>query len=317
MNEINSLKCPICSSPIKLTKRLSSKFIKNELAKYFKNDGIQNLNIIDYSLYRCVSCEYEFANPYIEGSSSFYHWVTSQPNYYPDTRWEYGKVLELINKNGGHNNLLDVGCGDGRFLDFIKNEKIDINYSGMDTTMASAEKCKKKGHNVYCMNINQFKERYDKLSFNTVTAFHVLEHIANPKDFIIQLFSLLKQEGSLYVSTPYSPMHFELDWYDPLNHPPHHMGRWNLNSYKILAEELGLNVDFFMPDVPLSFKRAIQSFSFSVYGYPNNHSKFEKLKMIIKRPIQFAEHLRLQSNRDKIHGKTAANTILVKFTKKS
>jgi 2-polyprenyl-3-methyl-5-hydroxy-6-metoxy-1,4-benzoquinol methylase len=52
------------------------------------------------------------------------------------------------------------------------------------------------------------------------------EHIAKPKEFVQEILSILHPLGNIYLSTPYSPMDFELEWYDVLNNPPHHMGRW-------------------------------------------------------------------------------------------
>ena len=116
----NNANCPICNSSTQKLKNLNSNFIKNKLSEHFNNQLGEDVEIIDYSLLKCNNCNFEYAYPLIEGSSSFYNWVTSQIGYYPDTRWEYGKVVELIVNKRDQENLLDVGCGDGKFLDFIK-----------------------------------------------------------------------------------------------------------------------------------------------------------------------------------------------------
>jgi len=51
---------------------------------------------------------------------------------------------------------------------------------------------------------------------------------------------LLAPSGRLMISTPYSPMSLEENWFDPLNHPPHHITRWSEKPYEALAARTGL-----------------------------------------------------------------------------
>jgi len=315
MEIYNSISCPICNSSSTKIKNLDSAYIKNKLSIQFNTQIINDLGIINYELMKCNECSFEFAFPQIEGSGSFYDWVTSQPKYYVENRWEYSKVIDLLSKEPKSINLLDVGCGDGQFFDTIiqsKNSKID--FYGLDTTSGSVEICKNKSYKVFCMDIQKFKSIYNENLFDAVTAYHVLEHIADPKKFLKELASLIKPTGAIYISTPYSPMDFELEWYDVLNHPPHHMGRWNLKSYTKIAEILGLKLEVFMPESEKLLKTAIQSFMFSIYG-SKIKSKIVILNSMICHPLKFFNHLNKQSKRIKIESKRASNVILVKFTK--
>ena len=312
----NSVVCPTCGGLSKKIKSLDSAYIKSQLSIQFNTPVLKDVEIVDYELLRCNECSFEFAFPQIEGSGSFYDWVTSQPKYYVESRWEYYKVLDLLAKESKGIRLLDVGCGDGQFFDVInQSERLKIDLYGLDTTAASIEICRNKGYNVFCMDIQKFKSVHGEIHFNIITAFHVLEHIADPKKFLAEIAGLLEPSGSIFVSTPYSPMDFELDWYDVLNHPPHHMGRWNLNSYIKIAEVLGLKPEFFMPEYPGLLRSAILSFKFSIYGSALLQSKIKILKAIGRRPAKFFTHLLQQSNRTRISGKRASNVILVKFTK--
>ncbi|MDQ6901439.1 MAG: class I SAM-dependent methyltransferase [Bacteroidota bacterium] len=315
--EINpGISCPICTGHSTKIKTLNSAYIKNKLSAQFNEQNLNDVEIVDYDLMRCDDCSFEFAFPEIEGSGSFYDWITKQPEYYVESRWEYAKVLELFEKEKMPVNLLDVGCGDGQFFDTItqrKNSRID--FYGLDTTSGSIEICKSKNYKAFCMDVQKFKSIHDKMLFDVITSFHVLEHIADPKKFLADLVSLIKPTGAIYISTPYSPMDFELDWYDVLNHPPHHMGRWNLRSYKKIAEILGLTVEVFMPEYQGVLKSAMLSLSFSIHGNKKIDSKIKILKNVILHPIKFLDHLSKQLNRTKISGKAASNVILVKFTK--
>jgi len=315
MKKIENVLCPICSNTSTLAKNLSSEFTRKELSKYFKVKIDNNIEILDYQMFRCNVCNYDFAFPETEGSSSFYNFVTSQQSYYTSTRWEYMKMLQLLpNENI---KLLDVGCGDGKFFDnLIKNGINTINFCGIDTTIQSVQTCQSKGHNVYCMDIQTYKEQNSGKLFDAIVSFHCLEHIAKPKEFLQELLSILNPSGTIYLSTPFSPMDFELDWFDVLNHPPHHMGRWNLKSYSKLAEILNLNLEVFMPDPMDLIHTSLLSFLFSLYGHSNNFTKPQILFKIILHPLMFSTHLLRQYKREKFNKKRSANVILVKFSRK-
>jgi SAM-dependent methyltransferase len=225
-------------------------------------------------------------------------------------------MLELLSKETKKIKLLDVGCGAGQFFDaIVQSENYYVDFYGLDPTSGSVAICKRKGYRVFCMDIRQFKSAYRDDLFDVITAYHVLEHIADPKSFLKELSGLINETGAIYISTPYSPMDFELQWYDVLNHPPHHMGRWNLASYKKLAATLGLKLEIFVPEPAGILKTAVISFLFSIYGPSKIKSKLEILRGVIKHPFQFLNHLYNQCKREKIKGKRASNVILAKFSK--
>jgi len=314
-NEVNTV-CPICNSLTKKIKHLESVYIEEKLSSQFKKPISGDLKIIDYDMLKCDECGFEFASPKVEGSASFYDWVTSQPDYYVESRWEYSKMPELLARETKAIKLLDVGCGDGQFFDAITQSKnLNIDLYGLDTTIGSVEICKAKGYQVFCTDVQKFKSFYKEPLFDVITAFHVLEHIADPKSFLQDLMDLINPQGSLYISTPYSPMNFELEWFDVLNHPPHHMGRWNLKSYLKVAEILGLKIQVFMPEPQGLIKSAVMSFMFSLYGPDKKKSKIKILKSMISHPFKFLNHFFKQSKRESISGKRSSNVILVKFQK--
>ena len=144
--------------------------------------------------------------------------------------------------------LLEIGCGDGRFLELVKSLP-RITSVGLDPTPSSAEMCRSKGLCVYAETLSEYVQRRpsELKGFDLVTAFHCLEHVSNPIGLMEEMRGMLAPGGRIYISTPYSPMSFEGAWFDPLNHPPHHMTRWNRRAYEHLAARLGLVPRFIMP----------------------------------------------------------------------
>ncbi len=316
--------CPICSGKSTELYPLSSAFLKSAIQSYF-NIGIKNasviddLGIIDYSIRKCKQCTLQFAVPLTEGSSSYYKWVTRQPYYYPSSRWEFEEVKKMIqNKKKEQINLIDIGCGPGFFLDTLTGEQ-NLYSIGIDTTQTTIDICKTKILNAECIDLDSFlnEDKSNLNKFDYVVSFHCLEHIANPLQFVQSMTKGLSADGSILVSTPYSPMFFEKNWFDIQNHPPHHMTRWNAKAYKALASKLDLSIKFYFPKASSLKNRAVYAFLYSKVGIVRQPiSKKEIFKLIFKHPFDAIKNYFHQLRRDKINGETVGDVILVEFKKR-
>jgi 2-polyprenyl-3-methyl-5-hydroxy-6-metoxy-1,4-benzoquinol methylase len=92
---------------------------------------------------------------------------------------------------------LDVGCADGAFLSELVAHKIDA--VGIDLSSVAVDKAKARGLTARCETIADHEpaEPYD-----VVSAFDVLEHVLDPRDFLAGLHRLVKPGGILVLSTP-------------------------------------------------------------------------------------------------------------------
>ena len=93
--------------------------------------------------------------------------------------------------------VLDIGCGNGDFLNTMKNNFNVEDALGVDISPAAVELCKKN-------NIRATTLPLSSITFhpNLVTAAHLLEHIDNPREFIQQINSILEKNGFLIMSLP-------------------------------------------------------------------------------------------------------------------
>jgi len=309
--------CPICQSNSEVAYSLETSYIVKELEKYYGEAVPDNLEICNYNLLRCKSCSLEFASPLQSGSNQFYLWITNHPSYYPDYRWEWDPVLEKISQsNSISKSLLEIGCGSGIFLE--KTQKIpELRAVGLDTTQASVEKCQGKNLEVYCATIESFltqADAPDKL-FDFVVSFHCLEHVSDPKKLIQSMLLVLKPTGSIFVSTPYSPGSSETQWFDPLNHPPHHMTRWNHESYTELAQQLGLQINFLMPAAAKPVTRTLDALNFAWHGCKDRISPRRMKLTALTRPISFVSEWQRQLKRERVNNQTAADVVLVELSR--
>jgi SAM-dependent methyltransferase len=251
----------------------------------------------------------------VPGDSTFYAWIARKPGYYPESRWEWGEVTNEIKKRDERPaSLLEVGCGSGSFLESVLGEPA-IRAVGLDTEPSSIAKCREKGCEAYCEEISAFVIKNPKRLFDFVVAFHCLEHVSQPKEFLRAMLGALKPGGSIFVSTPYSPMSFETGWFDPLNHPPHHMTRWNARMYQETAAQLGLDVRFRMPKALSVLRRTKNALILRKFGPGMAPSRLQVLWALFGNLKAFLSEFLKQRARERYGGSCTADVVLAEFRK--
>jgi SAM-dependent methyltransferase len=105
-------------------------------------------------------------------------------------------ISELIKKEDF--SVLDVGCGDGSFLDKIKYAFPTAQTFGIEPDHLAA-KIANENHEIYNGFIEDFST--DK-KYDIIVTSHVIEHVADPVLFLDNLRSLLAKGGKIIVDTP-------------------------------------------------------------------------------------------------------------------
>ena len=300
--------------PPRKIRDLPKAFILSQLESYYgvrpPADAVEE----DYSLWECVETGLQFAWPMVPGNSVFYAWLAGFESYYPGVRWEYGEVKRLLESEGTGRGkdftLMDVGCGKGDFLRGLPFIPADRKVA-LDFNEPAVEACRRQGFQSFCGTIETALAggHLSPAQFPVVTAFHCLEHVTDPVGFVRSLVKVTKPGGRVFLSTPYSPMSFESDWFDILNHPPHHMTRWNLAAYQRLAAMLNLKMRYFIPP-SAAFRRALNVFRLLRYG---PHRAVGTARLLKDLPVHFRQFLLLyqaQRRRSPI----GADLILVELT---
>ena len=109
------------------------------------------------------------------------------------------KSLSLCNQENTQWSVLDIGCGDGHTLDLYAHHP-GVKTYGVDFNVAALELARNNGHNVYAGSF----ETVDLPSnfFDLVTATHVIEHVEDPRQFLMKVHSVLRSDGILWLETP-------------------------------------------------------------------------------------------------------------------
>ena len=98
-----------------------------------------------------------------------------------------------------NSNVLDYGCNTGRHALFVK-QAYGYNVMGADINAAAIAACKRKGIKAEVITDNFF-EKYSSF-FDIIINSHVLEHVDDPKDFLVNIRGLLKEEGTFVIAIP-------------------------------------------------------------------------------------------------------------------
>jgi SAM-dependent methyltransferase len=131
-------------------------------------------------------------------------------------------------------NLLEVGCGEGRGIDWLL-PKIH-HYSAIDKIAPVVEQLKQKypQGNFMSGNIPPLSG-YAENSFDSIVSFQVIEHIQDDRLFLKEIHRVLKPGGLALITTPNRPM--------SLSRNPWHIREYTPSELNNLAKEFFKQVE--------------------------------------------------------------------------
>ncbi len=169
-----------------------------------------------FGVFDCV-CGHRFINPALDNKSmmEIYHSSTecrqinpAMAHYYeyealnPKTRTyaDYSQVLDTAAKLTSGRDLLEVGCGNGAFLELAK--KRGWQPFGVDSSSENIRKTAERGIDGVCTDFNHF---FTDKKFDFIALWDLIEHPENPGALIHKSFEILKHDGVLFIGTPNYP----------------------------------------------------------------------------------------------------------------
>jgi SAM-dependent methyltransferase len=179
---------------------------------------VKKIDCIDHStskekftLVSCETCNFTFTNPRPKDESlgEYYKsdmYISHTNNTKGLFNWMYQTVrnyaigtkvtlLKSVKKSGTH---LDLGCGTGEFLNACKD-------AGFSTEgIEPSELARKQAIESFNLSIseNTHLEQFQNNKFDSISMWHVLEHVSNLNDSIKDFNRILKSDGKIIIAVP-------------------------------------------------------------------------------------------------------------------
>ena len=94
---------------------------------------------------------------------------------------------------------LEIGCGSGTFTGMARNEGIDIR--GVEISPEAVEEARLQG--ITCISAGTIEDiEAAGETYDVVIMFHVLEHLADPREYMVKLSGIIREGGSLILQVP-------------------------------------------------------------------------------------------------------------------
>lgn len=223
------------------------------------------LNCIDYtvshetfSIVSCAKCKFTFTNPYPDLSklgdyykSTSYVSHSAKPanaidHFYVLARtqtlkWKTNLVKRYSKESS--TTLLDYGCGTGDFLAAAKQK--GWNVTGVEPSTAANKIAEGKTTQSIYTSLDQISNS----TFDTITLWHVLEHVPDLHKLLESLRARLTQNGTIFIAVPnrnsWDAKHYGATWaaYDV----PRHLWHFRQIDMQKIVGAHSLNVANILP----------------------------------------------------------------------
>ena len=153
---------------------------------------------------KCDTCSLVFVYPHPDPAglrdhydmAYYQEWLNSQKRQRLQM-WE--RRLEKLKMYRPEGNFLDIGCGEGTFLDLAQKNGWEI--SGTEVSEYAARYASDL-LKVDIFNGDLPAAGFEENTFDVVTMWHVLEHVENPMGYLSEIKRVLKPEGLFVLAVP-------------------------------------------------------------------------------------------------------------------
>jgi SAM-dependent methyltransferase len=230
----------------------------------------------------CLDCGLIYMNPQVtpESISQFYpddyapHQAGHTGEKESRTKWVLPKViLDSLNPDS---RVLDVGCGNGDFLNKLR-QFCHCQVYGLDFSQNAVNSAQKQ-FGIEVFHGDFLAAPYKPAIFDLVTLWSCIEHLHNPTAAIQKAFSLCKPGGWLFIKTPnhksLAAKCFRDKWYHL--DCPRHLFIFSPSTMKMLLKNCGF--EKVKIGYELSSKGWLGSLQYVFYGDNFNQKTKNKIR---------------------------------------
>lgn len=217
-----------------------------------------------YVIARCTRCGLEQTTP-LPNQDELNHLYETYYNFGGEKNTHYTQLrAKFINsflyrvwlaidgdisfhRKSGTGKLLDVGCNEGRGLEFYRSH--GFSAEGLELNSKAAEVARGKGFTVYGSTLEGFatNNKYDVIVFS-----NVLEHSLNPGEMLTHIYQLLNSKGQVWISCPNSQSwlrsvfgRYWINW-----HVPFHVVHFSPRTLREMLRKAGFEIVSLRQETP-------------------------------------------------------------------
>jgi 2-polyprenyl-3-methyl-5-hydroxy-6-metoxy-1,4-benzoquinol methylase len=215
----------------------------------------------DFEVFECHSCGFRYTNPRPEPDQLGAYYQSEDYVSHSDTRrgfvnnvyhyvkrYSLRRKFKLIASYKNTGKLLDIGCGSGAFPGFMQAKGFQVTAIEPDE---NARATALSTYGVEALPEEEIKTLAEN-SFDSITMWHVLEHVYALHQRMEQLQKLLSPEGYLFIALPncnsWDAKHYREFWaaYDL----PRHLYHFTQPAMEFLAGQYGFRI---VKKLPMKF----------------------------------------------------------------
>jgi SAM-dependent methyltransferase len=211
-----------------------------------------------YKVVQCIDCGLVYVNPrpttdmlikfyndyHQRGGKDEHSWAMLMKD-------NFKEVSAFLNKLfPERGNLLDIGCAYGHFIKIMKGHGWSV--TGIDPSSEAVASARRKDLQVYETILEDAV--FPEASFDAITAFYVLEHLADPFSALKKIFNMLKHGGIVVLRIPHTtPIVKFLNFFGIRNNLydlPYHLYDFSPKTVRLLLEKAGFSLISVRPGRP-------------------------------------------------------------------
>lgn len=151
----------------------------------------------------------------------------------------FRRRLERVLPRVSRGRLLDIGCSCGYFMEVAASSGFEVE--GLEFSRAAiAAADPSLRPRIYCSSVDGFES---SRTYDLVTAFDLIEHVPQPKDFLRKVRRLLAPGGWLAMATPDAghALRYVMGSSWPMLQPMQHLTIFSRQSMRLALEEAGFS----------------------------------------------------------------------------
>ena len=200
-------------------------------------------------LLRCPDCDHCFTDVSRLTDRVTYdaeYFFTVHKNWFANPDLEQFDLMYRKIAQQGSRRVIDVGCGTGNFLRYLRQKDANLELTGLDLIANDSK------DGIEYVQMDFLKESFAGRDFDVVISAHTIEHIDEARDFVQRLQALCRPGGLIIILTPneHSVLFRAarlMNWlglkfaFQRL-YSEHHVNHYNMSSLPRLCRCLGLEV---------------------------------------------------------------------------